>query len=545
MANLKALTKALSVIASGALMTCLLGCSADKADIEELANVHSAKEFHDPAIDMEAMSFEIAPDDAQDSYDASSAAQITLSDAEISSSGTGININGQTVSIASPGTYIISGELSNGQISVDVPESGDVQLVLAGCQINNATGPAIFVNQAANVRITLAEGSTNVITDSAQAGEGQAESQSTTNSASDAAGGTICSRAPLAINGPGRLGVIGNRGNGIFSEQGISISDGDISVNANDDAIHGCANVKIGGGTLTLNSGRDGIISSSAGAKDEGIVSVTKGTLTINAQEHGIHASTYANIYDGFYAIASEDCSIVSDIEGRICTGQFDLNAGTCAVLFKNVFHMEGGEIRVEGSQFGFCSEKLFIDQGDSTINAENDALLSLPSEELEAYCDHDIPASSVNVEGTSADDDCMIQMTMGAVKAYCAGNVLRSAGSILINGGVLQGGTTSTDSLCMDYAHDAYLNGGTVVLTSMSNTIKDFNGGTAATNIALIAGDVDSIIELDESDGNNITRYTSPIAFNSVLVGSSTMKQGNKYVVEVNGETVSLTSNV
>ena len=61
---------------------------------------------------------------------------ITLNSTTITVDGSGATANGSTVTIASEGTYNISGNLTNGQVIVDTNDDGIVRLILNGVNYN-------------------------------------------------------------------------------------------------------------------------------------------------------------------------------------------------------------------------------------------------------------------------------------------------------------------------------------------------------------------------------------------------------------------------
>ena len=84
------------------------------------------------AFDVSALDLDYSKRDLDASYDEASATRIALSGSSASVDGSGAAVDGSTVTILSEGTYIISGELSSGQIVVDASDDAKVQLVLAG-----------------------------------------------------------------------------------------------------------------------------------------------------------------------------------------------------------------------------------------------------------------------------------------------------------------------------------------------------------------------------------------------------------------------------
>ena len=103
--------------------------------------------------------------DYDTSYDESTASKIELSGSSANVSGDGVTVSESTVTIAKSGTYVISGQSDGVQIKVEADESADVHLVLKGATMTNANA-AISATSAGHVYLTLAEGTTNSLSDS-------------------------------------------------------------------------------------------------------------------------------------------------------------------------------------------------------------------------------------------------------------------------------------------------------------------------------------------------------------------------------------------
>ena len=69
------------------------------------------------------------------------------------------------MTITKSGTYVISGQSDGVQIKVEADKSVDVHLVLKGATMTN-TNAAISATSADHVYLTLAEGTTNSLSDS-------------------------------------------------------------------------------------------------------------------------------------------------------------------------------------------------------------------------------------------------------------------------------------------------------------------------------------------------------------------------------------------
>ena len=87
--------------------------------------------------------------DLAGTWDADEAKEITLTD---------------SLTITEAGTYILSGTLEDGTVTVNVSKDDKVQLVLNGVSVTSSKSAAMLVESADKVFITLAEGTENSLT---------------------------------------------------------------------------------------------------------------------------------------------------------------------------------------------------------------------------------------------------------------------------------------------------------------------------------------------------------------------------------------------
>lgn len=180
--------------------------------------------------------------------------------------------------IDSEGDYILSGDY-DGIIAIDAPDA-NVHLFLNGVSIKSPAGPAIRCKNAANLIITLMEGTDNSISDYG-------------NYSDDEEDATIMSKCDVIFNGNGSLGIDGvydkavhtkdvvkiaggnikikSMGDGIVAKDGIAIYDGNLEVNSKKNCLEstgfnkdGIGNIVIYGGNVSLVAGRYGIKSDKA-----------------------------------------------------------------------------------------------------------------------------------------------------------------------------------------------------------------------------------------------------------------------------------------
>ncbi len=217
---------------------------------------------------------------------------------------------GNNETITSGGYYSISGELKDGQITVDTKEK--VYIEFAGVEITNSSGPALQITDAKEITVILKTGTVNTLSDGG-------------NSEYNAA---IFSNDTLIIEGDGKLVVTGNNGHGIESDDDVIINGGDITLAAKTDGIHANDNI-------TINSGRISVTDAYEGIESKGDIIINGGLITAVCSDDGFNAGTDITINDGqIYARATRGDAVDSN-------GTIHINGGTIVAIGGN--QPEGG----------------------------------------------------------------------------------------------------------------------------------------------------------------------------------------------------------
>lgn len=215
---------------------------------------------------------------------------------ETETASSGVSISGNIITITKEGTYVLSGALSEGQIVVDT-DSAKVQLVLDNADITCASSAAIYVKNADKAFITLAEGSENILMNTA-------EYEAIDDNNIDA---VIFSKDDLTLNGKGTLTINSEYGHGIVSKDDLKLVGGTCNITAENHALSGKDSVRIAAGTYNLTSGKDGIHSENADDDEKGFVYIASGDFTIESTGDGIDASYVVQIDDGDFDITAGD----------------------------------------------------------------------------------------------------------------------------------------------------------------------------------------------------------------------------------------------
>lgn len=291
----------------------------------------------------------------------------------------------ETITIVAGGTQVITGVIAAGQIIVDAGDE-DVTLVLNGVDITNASGAAIYILEAGDVTVEIADGSVNKLT---QTGFDADEDQKA----------ALYSSSDLEIIGGGELVVVSTVADGISSSDDLFLTEGNIVINAADDGIRGKDSVTISGGTITIDSVEDGIKSTNDKDLGRGVLTITDGIITINS---------------GDDAIKAEQEILIS-----------------------------GGTINIVSSVEGIEAPVIVIDGGDISLYATDDGINASASDIITSGLSITINGGTVNVEVAAGDTDALdsnedLYVNGGIVNITTPRSSFDFDGSGSINGGTV-----------------------------------------------------------------------------------------------------------
>ncbi len=203
---------------------------------------------------------------------------------------TEITLNNESLIIREPGIYLLSGQIENGQIRIDVPKEEKVQLILSGISVHAKDHAALYVKQADKVFITLAPGTENTLSC------GETFVQTDENNV-DAA---LFSKEDLTLNGEGTL-VIQSGGHGIAGKDEVTLTSGTYHITASGHGITGRDSIAVAGGTYTLITEKDGLHAEHDEDEAKGLMYIENGVFDITARQDGLSASGMAEITGGTF----------------------------------------------------------------------------------------------------------------------------------------------------------------------------------------------------------------------------------------------------
>ena len=234
------------------------------------------------------------------------------------------------VHINAPGTYVLTGKLSAGQIAVDLGEDAEndpaavVNLILDGVDITNTVAPAvIFYNvyecgdtdspsatvdtSAAGANVILAEGSRNYVNGSHVA----------------------------KIYKPGTDKKLHKYDAAFYSKMSMNVDgEGELHITADNEGLDSELHLTVGGGTINIASGNDGINTNEDG------VSVT----TVNGGHLRIHVTGETGEGDG---IDSNGWLVINGgiVEAMACPASMDSGIDSDMGI-----HINGGTVIATGN---------------------------------------------------------------------------------------------------------------------------------------------------------------------------------------------------
>ena len=487
--------------------------------------------------------------DQDGSWDTSSATVITLSGDDASISGNGAYVNDGNVVIKNGGSYVISGELTDGSITVDAYRSSKVWILLDGVTVNCSDDACIRVDQADKVFLTLADGSQNILT------SGSVYSDT---ALADGTDGAIYSRDDLTINGSGSLAVTAEYRHGIAANDDLVITGGVITVTAPADAIHANDSIRIKDASITVEAGDDGIVTSNE--VENGYIYIESGTFRITAADDGIHATGDITTAGGGITMTAGDDGIHSDKSVLIKDGTL-LIEDCCEGIEALIIDVSGGDITIYPEDDGFNANGGSGDMfgmggmggmgghggGRMDMNSQTDGEMPTP------------PEMSSSDGGTqsaadAADEETYISISGGTITIINENGQdadgLDSNGDIRISGGTIYVSLIGTGSnSAMDYASEsgsvAEITGGTIIACGASSMAEAFDSTSTQASVLYnlsSAAEAGSTLAIEDSDGNVLLSWEVPCSFTSALVSCPQMQVGESYQVVIGNDAEEIT---
>lgn len=529
-------------------------------------------------------------------WDDADAVSITLNGGNIISDDKGVLVEKSRITITTAGTYMLSGELSDGQIIVDTEDEAIVRIILNNVSIYNSSGPVILIQNAEKAMIVLADGSLNKLSDSPSADS----EVSLDNSSEDEANAAIFSKADLTIYGNGTLNVEANNNDGITSKDGLLISSGTISITALDDGLRGKDYVVIKDGNLSINAGGDGIKSDEDEDTNKGYVTIEAGQIQINAIGDAIAARSDLTILDGVFNLitgggitgqltgyAIDEATSAKGLKGTagitISGGDFTIETADDGIHSNNNITINGGSFRIESADDGVHADAtLTINSGQIDITGSYEglesAVITINNGEIRIVSSDDginagggadssgmmngidstgmpegiqpgtRPGGSGGNGGFGGTGEDMfaengnyyLYINGGLIYMDAGGDGIDSNGSIEMTGGlVLVNGPTNNGNGALDYAGTFNISGGFLIAAGSAG-MAQAPSDSSSQNAVLVnfdsAQNAGTLLHVQNSSGETIFTFAPAKDFQSVIFSTPELSNGDTYSISTGG---------
>lgn len=449
---------------------------------------------------------------------------IKLMDSSAESEGKGVKINQNVVTISSPGVYVVSGRLNDGQIIVDSDSGDAVRLILNNAEISCSDNAPIYVKNSGKTVISLPEGTENSVADGSSYSSDDA----------DEPNAAIFSKDDLTINGTGSLTVNGNYNNGIFGKDIVKITGGTINITSVDDGLLGRDLLVARDCNITINSKDVGIKSTNDKDEDKGNIILENGSYVINSGGKGIKSESDITIIGGNYTINSADDSIHSNNSISISGGELNVSSGDDGIHGDSEINITGGTINVLKSYEGIESSIINISGGTIQIAASDDGINVSGGKD----------SSSVNgrtdQNSFEQSEDCTLNISGGNIYVDAAGDGLDANGSIFMSGGtVIVNGPVSNGDGAIDYDQKFEISGGLMIAAGSSGMAMAPSDNSSQNSVLIRyshAQEAGTMVNISDSSNKSIITFTPKKDYQSILVSSPELKMNSTFQLYTGG---------
>lgn len=464
--------------------------------------------------------------DYEDAYDAD-ASRIVLQGETASCTDDSVIVAEGRITITEKGTYILSGRLNAGMVIIDTDKKAKVQLVLENADIHSKTSAAIYVAQADKVFLTLAENTENSLSNGGSF-------VPVDDSNIDAA---IFSRDDLTINGSGYLRVRSPAGHGIVSKDEVTITGGEIAIEADAHGITGEDCVCIDSAILDIQCGKDAIQAECETDAAKGFFYLAEGTVHCDAGDNGIRTTGTLQIDGGNLTLETTGDALHSDLDVIINGGAITVSTEDDGIHADNVLSVRNGAVHIHRSYEGLEAKSILVAGGEVSLISQDDGLNAAGGKDQSGFGGHQ------GGDRFHMGDDSCILISGGSLKINAAGDGMDSNGGLFITGGnTVVEGPADAGNGPLDYSGVGMLSGGILLATGsveMAQSLIPQGQGVLFVSTGRQTGG--TTIEILDMDGNVLLSACPAKSFACIVASCQDIHSGQTYRVAVNGAVTEL----
>ncbi|NMA69785.1 MAG: carbohydrate-binding domain-containing protein [Desulfitobacterium sp.] len=495
-----------------------------------------------PAASHAVYDLSFTEEDLDSSYDIDAATYIVLKEDNIEVTGEGAVAADKTLTISEGGTYLLKGELSNGQVIVEAPESEKVQLILHGVSIRNDIQPSLLIKEGGKVITTLAADQMNYLTvGDNNSGDDEQDLDS-----------VIYSQGDLTINGTGTLKVRSSN-YGIVSQGELRVTGGKLSITSLGEGLFAKNAIKIKDGNFRLDTQKDSFRAENGEDESKGFIYIAGGNFDIHSQGNGFHAETLLQIDAGNFNITTEESNrapngltniaLIAHKEIILNEGLYDLNTSDDGISSNGRLVITGGTIGINSETKGLHAHGdltitggiLYIEKSHVGISGEN---IVITGGIVEVNTDDDgfIVAGGKDSTDSTSEKNNFLRVSGGEIHIISNGDGLDINGDLFIDGGkLLLSSPVSSGKATFGFGGKAIITGGIIMATGSSVTAQSFSDSSTQYSVLHNLTDImnaGSEITILDSNGKEILKWTADQDFCSVQFSSPDLLEGKTYTL-------------
>ncbi len=483
-------------------------------------------------------------------YPESDNTYINLDDEGCEITGSGAAVQSNIVTISAPGTYVISGSLSEGQIIVAEHSGSEaVIIVLNGISLKNSVTAPIYIADSLKTIIDLPADSVNILEYNGSDNPG-------------AAG--INSDVPLRIKGSGKLYLTNTAGTSILCQKDLKIKEASLNLKTAEKGIEGQESVTIYSGSINIDSDKYGIIAGDSEKEPPGYIAVNGGHLEIrsllssmtsigditinggeiyllsgggsdaiaeqemkaakNCQGKGLHARGNISLED---TIIQGDCAGTAiGAGGKISINNSDLTlSSACTGVYgREKLEIAASRLSISQSYTALKSRIVTLNSGALYLSAQNDG--------ISVNSSYSQDAEKNNETGLLNIAECTLIIDTG-------GNGLSINGSAKMNGGEVLIYSYGSEEGGLQYSNDFLMEEGRLIVFSYEDTMGISSQSSQNSLFVGLNGKADSTLEVRDNNGKTIVWETCPKDFHSVMISLPELSPGLAYNFYLNEENI------
>lgn len=466
----------------------------------------------------------------------------------------------KNITITASGSYRFSGSAKNSTIIVDVLDTEKVYLVFDEVQIECENYASLYIKSADKVFLNLIGDNTLKTT-----GDFIQQDENTIDA-------VIFSKEDLTIQGEGSLTITSSK-HGIVSKDDLKITGGSIDITstnhgitANDsirlvnaqinitsskDGLH-CENeedtslgyIFIQSGTYNIESGTDGISSSSIIQIDSGTITLICGggsskSVSSSISTKGLKSTSDLIINDIALNISSSDDCIHSNASILIAGGTLNLQSGDDGIHADTSLNITGGNVDILKSYEGLEGQNIEINEGTISILSSDDGLNAAGGNDSSAITGRP-GQNSFNTSSTA-----FIKITGGNLYVNATGDGIDANGSIVITGGyIIVEGPTNDGNASLDYDSSASIVGATFFAIGYSGMAQNFTSAEQGAILYNLSSTqkAQTSISISDSNSNELFSFTTSKSYNSIVLSLPSLTTGSTYTLTFGTETKTIT---